>query len=137
MTPVLQEELTGCGIASVAALAGVDYGTARRAAAGLGIYAQDKRLWSDTAHVRRLLDAFGFKAAPGETPFLSWDALPDCCLLAIKWRRIRGRAFWHWTVFLRGEDGPVVLDPKKTLKTNTRRDFGRMKPKWHIPVTKE
>lgn len=137
MIPVLQEEPTGCGIAVVATLAGVEYETARQATAGLGIYARDKSLWSDTAHVRRLLGAFGFRAAPDETPFLSWDALPDCCLLAIKWRLIYGRAFWHWTVFLRGEDGPVVLDPKKTLKTNTRRDFGRMKPKWYIPVAKE
>ena len=137
MNPVVQEEPTGCGIASVAALAGVSYETVRQTAAGLGIHAYDTALWSDTEHVRRLLGAFGLGAAPDERPFSSWEALPDCCLLAIKWRLTGEKAFWHWTVFHRGEDGPVVLDPKKTLQSNIRRDFGRMKPKWHIPVFKE
>ena len=27
-----------------------------------------------------------------------------------------------------------VLDSKKTLRKNRRTDFGRMKPKWFIPV---
>jgi hypothetical protein len=27
-----------------------------------------------------------------------------------------------------------VLDPKKSLQTNRRTDFGRMKPKWYIPL---
>jgi hypothetical protein len=29
---------------------------------------------------------------------------------------------------------PVVLDPKKALRTNTRRDFGRMKPNWFMEI---
>ena len=37
MKPVVQEEKTGCGIASVAMLAGVTYRQARRAAHELGI----------------------------------------------------------------------------------------------------
>jgi hypothetical protein len=62
--------------------------------------------------------------------------LPDLALLAIKWRRVRGRAFWHWVVFWRGPEGPVVLDPKRGLRTNTRTDFGRIRPKWFLAVTK-
>ena len=52
---VIQEERTGCGIASAAAIAGIRYREARADANALGIYAEDQRLWSETAHVRRLL----------------------------------------------------------------------------------
>lgn len=137
MRPVIQEEHTGCGIASVAALAGVSYAQARDTAAGLDIFAADKSLWSDTAYVRRLLKAYGIRVDSRELPFTSWEALPSCSLLAIKWRFRDGRAFWHWTVFERRADGAVVLDPKKALQTNTRRDFGRIRPKWHIPVYRD
>jgi hypothetical protein len=54
MKAVVQAEKTGCGIASVAALAGVSYTRAKAAAISLGIFAQDPRLWSDTAPMRRM-----------------------------------------------------------------------------------
>ena len=60
MKPVVQLEPTGCGIASVAALAGVSYRQAQRVANQLGIFAGDSRLWSETHHVRRLLKEYGF-----------------------------------------------------------------------------
>lgn len=44
--PVVQLERTGCGIASVAVLAGVSYRQAQRMANRLGIFAGDRRLWS-------------------------------------------------------------------------------------------
>jgi ABC-type bacteriocin/lantibiotic exporter with double-glycine peptidase domain len=134
MKPVVQEEITGCGIASVAALAGVSYGEAKAVANRLGIYAADKNLWSDTRYVRTLLKHYGIAARRDETAFRSWDALPDLALLAIKWHLEDGKPFWHWVVYCRGPAGPVVLDPKRGLKANTRRDFGRIKPKWFIPV---
>ena len=134
MKPVVQEDVTGCGIASVAMLAGVSYKQARRAAGRLGISADDPRLWSETGPVRRLLKQYGLRASGKETPFPSWEALPDLALLAIKWHRAGGRAFWHWVVFRRGPQGPVVLDPKLALRRHVRTDFGRMKPKWFLPV---
>ena len=136
MIPVVQEHPSGCGLASVAVLAGVGYDVARGVAESLNIHAHDATLWSDTTYVRTLLASFGLRAAAGERPFTSWDALPDVCLLAIKWRRVAGRAFWHWVVFCRTGGVPVVLDSKKQLKNNVRRDFGRMKPMWYIPVHK-
>ena len=63
MKPVVQLERTGCGIASVAALAGVRYKAAQRSARRLGIVATDERLWSETKHVRRLLAHYGLSAA--------------------------------------------------------------------------
>lgn len=134
MNPVIQEEISGCGIASCAALAGITYAQAKETANALGIYAEDTALWSDTEYVRTLLRALGITVAPTETPFDAWESLPDKALLAIKWHTEQGRPFWHWVVFIRSEQDTVVLDSKKALKTNARRDFGRIKPKWFIRV---
>ena len=134
MRPVVQLDRTGCGIASVAAVAGVSYRRAQRAAKRLGIFAADQRLWSETGSVRRLLRHYRIHAARTEARFVSWEALPDLALLAVKWRTVNGRAFWHWVVFRRGPHGPLVLDSKHSLRTNTRTDFGRMRPKWFIAV---
>ena len=136
MQPVIQEERTGCGIASVAAIAGVSYGESAKLAATLGIHANDSTLWSDTAWVRRLLTAYLLAPWPEEMPFSSWQELPDCALLAIKWRLIAGKPHWHWVVFIRDDQGARVLDSKATLRRHCRRDFGRMHPKWFIAVQK-
>lgn len=134
MKPVTQLEQTGCGIASVAVLAGVSYTAAKQVANQMGIYATDSRLWSDTNHVRQLLKQYRLRASTRELPFVSWDALPDRALLAIKWYRVNGRAFWHWVVFARDGEGAYVLDSRKPLKHHVRRDFRRMKPQWFIEV---
>ena len=137
MKPVVQRERTGCGIAGVATLAGVSYAQAKRAANRLGIFAEDPRLWSETQPVRDLLKHFRIRAANGEAPFVSWAALPDVALLAIKWHRERGTAFWHWVVFWRSPGWAVVLDSKQALRRHARTDFGRMKPKWWIKIERE
>ena len=137
MKPVIQLEWTGCGIAAVATLAGVNYRQAQRVANRLSIAADDPRLWSETGYVRRLLQEFGIRPASTEVPFTSWDALPGLALLAVKWHRERGRPFWHWVVFWRGPHGSVVLDSKRELRNHVRTDFGRMKPKWFIPISQK
>jgi len=135
MEPVIQEETTGCGIAASAALAGISYAEARRKANALGIYAEDTALWSETGHVRKLLREFGIPVSPREIPFESWECLPDKALMAIKWRIEQGRPFWHWVVFVREGGQAKVLDSRKALKSNIRRDFGRIRPKWYIEVS--
>lgn len=134
MEPVIQEETTGCGIAASAVLAGVSYAEARRKANALGIHAADTALWSDTGYVRTLLAEFGITVADREAPFESWEQLPDKALMAIKWRMEQGRPFWHWVVFVREGGEARVLDSKKGLTSNSRRDFGRIKPRWYIEV---
>ena len=134
---VVQQEPTGCGIASVAAIAGLSYARTKAIAGSLGISAHDERLWSGTAHVRGLLGHLGVKAGTSEHPFRSWESLPDLALLSIKWHLEKGRPFWHWVVFVRDVRGARVLDPKKSLRHNVRTDFGRMKPKWFIPIVNE
>lgn len=134
MQPVIQEEKSGCGFASVATLAGVAYTDVKNVANSLGIYAEDRLLWSSTDYVRTLLKEFGVKCSKVETPFSSWDALPNKALLSIKWRKEKDKCFWHWVVSYRNSSGLVVLDPKKALKYNIRKDFGKMHPKWYIKV---
>lgn len=134
MKPVVQQDRTGCGIASVAALTGQNYATVKREAARLGIAVLDTSLWHDTRHVRRLLAHFRLSAGKTEEKFTSWRALPDCALLAIKWHREKDGPAWHWAVFVRDATSVYVLDPKKSLRTHRRTDFGRMKPKWFIRV---
>lgn len=134
MKPVVQKERTGCGIAVSAALAGISYDYAKEVANGLGIHAQDKTLWSETAHVRRLLDYFGIKTSPQEAEFTTWEALPDRALLAIKWREDGAKPLWHWACFVRQNGSPVVWDSSMKLKSPMRFDFWRIKPKWYIAI---
>jgi len=134
MKPVIQEEVTGCAIASAAAIAGLSYGEAKTIANQLGIYAEDATLWSETAHIRTLLNHLGFSTAKDEQPFTGWSDLPDCALLSIKWYLENNKPFWHWVVFVREGGVEYVLDSKKALKQHVRTDFGRMKPKWSIEV---
>lgn len=134
MQPVIQEEATGCAIASAAAIAGISYARARWVAHGLGIRADNPALWSGTGPIRQLLEQLGARAEPGEHPFPGWDALPDCALLATKWHVWRGRPHWHWVVFARVAGRACVLDSKKGLARNLRTDFGRIRPRWYIAV---
>ena len=134
MIAVIQEEKTGCAIASSAAIAGISYKEARRIANGMGVYAEDSVLWSRTNYTRRLLARLGVKVGNKEIPFTNWVSLPNCALLSIKWNLQNGQPFWHWVVFVRDGDRKYVLDSKKSLKSNIRTDFGRMKPKWYIEV---
>ena len=137
MKPVVQEEPTGCGIASAAAIAGLSYGQAKRIAASLGIHAADEALWSNPDHVRRLLRHLGFRTSREEIPFRSWDAHPDLALLATKWHLEHGKPYWHWAVFVRDASGRYVLDSKKALARHRRTDFGRIRPKWFMGVFRQ
>ncbi len=133
--PVVQLEHTGCGIASAAAIVGLSYPEMKSIANSLGIFARDESLWSDTSHVRKMLRHLGVRTHSREVPFHSWEVLPDLALLSIKWHLEKGCPYWHWALFVRENGQSYVLDSKKSLRTNLRTDFGRMRPKWYIPVT--
>lgn len=131
---VVQEEVSGCGIAAAANILGKRYAEMKAIANAMGIHAEDESLWSDTQYVRRLLASGGARAATGETPFVSWEALPDLALLAIKHHQENGRDFWHWVVFERTAGRMHVLDSASYLPSNVRTDFTAMQPKWFIAV---
>lgn len=134
LKPVVQEETTGCGIASAANILGKTYSEMKRVANAMGIHASDESLWSDTRYVRRILSGADVEISPDETPFESWNALPDLALLSIKHHREGGRNFWHWVVFKRIDGQPFVLDSASYLPSNIRTDFDAMQPKWFIEV---
>ncbi len=132
--PVIQEEPTGCGIAAVANILGNTYAQMRAIANGMGIYASDTALWSDTQYVRRLLATACVAASPTEIPFTRWQTLPDLALLPIKHHQEAGKEFWHWVVFKRIDGQAVVLDSASYLEHNIRTDFEQMHPRWFIAV---
>jgi 2-polyprenyl-3-methyl-5-hydroxy-6-metoxy-1,4-benzoquinol methylase len=132
--PVVQEETTGCGIASVANILGKTYSDTKKIANGMGICASDKALWSDTQYVRRMLKALDVDTSDDEIPFSSWDALPDLALLSIKHHQENGKNFWHWVVFKRVDGQSFVFDSASYLSSNLRTDFDNMQPKWYIEV---
>ncbi|RRV03631.1 hypothetical protein EGJ28_23455 [Stutzerimonas xanthomarina] len=133
-TPVIQEESTGCGIASVANILGKTYSEMKVIANGMNIHASDESLWSDTQYVRRMLSNAGVKTSKSEVPFESWQALPDLALLSIKHHQEEDKDFWHWVVFKRIDGQPFVLDSASYLPSNIRQDFEAMQPKWFIEV---
>ena len=129
MKAVIQEEVTGCAIASSAAIAGISYQEAKQVANALGIYADDSALWSEMHYIRTLLKKLGITAANKEQPFTNFQVLPDIALLSTKWHVENGKPYWHWAVFVREANYAYVLDSKKSLKSNVRTDFWCIKPK--------
>ena len=117
MKPIIQEEITGCAIASSAAIAGVSYAEAKEIANGIGIYADDPALWSETNYIRQLLKQFGVETDSKEIPFVNWESLPNVALLSTKWHLEENKPFWHWAVFVRERNKSYVLDSKKSLTT--------------------
>lgn len=134
LRPVVQEEATGCGIASVANILGKTYAEMKRIANAMGIYASDKSLWSETRHVRRMLASSGIETSEREIPFESWERLPGLALLSIKHHQEGDKNFWHWVVFKRAEGKAAVLDSASYLPSNVRTDFNEMQPAWFIEV---
>lgn len=110
LKPVVQEEPSGCGIASVANILGKTYQEMKTRANAMGIYAEDKSLWSDTQYVRRMLSSARVETSPTEVAFESWSKLPDLALLSIKHHQEDGKNFWHWVLFKRVNGQPFVLD---------------------------
>ena len=134
MKSIIQQETTGCAIACAAAISGLSYIEAKTVANGLGIVADDTTLWSETGYIRKLFGTLDIQLGSKEVPFESWGLLPNCALLSIKWHLEKDKPYWHWVLFIREDEQAYILDSKKSLKSNVRTDFGRIKPKWYIEV---
>ncbi len=132
-TIVIQEDVTGCGIACAAMLAGKTYHAAKKRGKNLGIFPDDRNLYSDIFDLRMLLESYNIRIGK-KVPFSNWKALPSTAIVAINYKADIESPTWHWAVFHRGDSGPVVLDPSRRLKSNVRTDLGKLKPKWYIPV---
>jgi len=100
----------------------------------MGIYAEDKLLWSDTQYVRKMLSYAGVETSSDEVSFESWSTLPDLALLSIKHHQMDGKNFWHWVAFKCVGGERFVQDSANYLPSNVRTDFNEMQPKWFIGV---
>ena len=134
MKAIVQQEETGCGIACIATLVQQPYIVIKAVANSLGIFATDRRLYSDTSYIRQLLAHYRLKTSDKELAFDNWQTLPDLALLASKYHIKSGIAYWHGSVFYRSQNKAVVLDPDANLAHNCRTDFENIWVHWYIAV---
>ena len=134
MKGVIQEEESGCGIASVANIVGLPYQEVKQKAKEMGIFAEDKQLYSDTEYISRLLAEYNIETSKKECAFTSWEHLPDLALLAVKYHKVENIPFWHWVVFKRIDSKITLLDSADTTNKNSRVDLLATKPEWYIQL---
>lgn len=130
---VVQEDTTGCGIACAAMLAGKTYHAAKKRAKGLGLFPDDRTLYSDICDLRPLLESYNIRLGK-KVPFRNWKEVPSPAIVAIKYRDGVDASSWHFAVFHEGDSGPSVLDPSRRLRCNARTDLGKIRPQWYVPV---
>lgn len=136
MKAVIQEETTGCAIASSAAIAGLSYQQVKHIANNLGIFAEHTSLWSSDHSIRKILSELGFQTGT-LTDFTRWERLPELALLSTNWHLKDNTPYWHWVVFVREDDQPYLLDSKPSLTENKLSNFEKTDVKWFIPVYKK
>ena len=129
MTPVKQEHRTSCGIAAVATLLGESYKDIMTLAKRTIWNGRKRgRFYTTTEHIKTLLEKSGVPTGP-KTKTDCWAEIPSLSIVAIN-PRSNGRK-WHWVVFRKTPNGPLVLDPNGGYPRN---DFGQMKPFFYIPL---
>ncbi|MGC9208200.1 hypothetical protein, partial [Acidithiobacillus sp.] len=89
--------------------------------------------YTGTKHLKDLGKIFDIELGNKRRQFNGFQNLPEMAILAINYKEDLGT--WHWVVYRRTSSDEFVYDPKKNIKTNKRRDFGRIKAKWFLPVT--
>ena len=132
MRIVKQDDPTGCGIACIAMLAGTDYSSVKELAVKQIEFDNSVTFYTDTNDLKKLGKNFNIELGE-QRDFKSFQELPEIAILAINYNKNSER--WHWVVYRRNSNDEFVCDPRKTIKTDKRRDFGRIKAKWFVPVT--
>jgi ABC-type bacteriocin/lantibiotic exporter with double-glycine peptidase domain len=127
---ILQEDTTGCGLACVAMVTGSTYAKVKAAAIRLGIAARGEPCYTVANDLARLMREFGMHPSK-EKMITSWPPLKHPSIVAIN---LQKNGNWHWVVYVPGDDGGHVFDPKKSIKTVRRTDFSRMRPRSYIPM---
>ncbi len=90
--------------------------------------------YTGTKDIRELGGHFNNKVGKRRRKFKSFDALPDTAILAINYKEKSDT--WHWVVYIRTANDEFIYDPRKEIKTDKRRDFGRFKASWYLCVNK-
>ena len=139
MRRIIQKDTTGCGIACVAMLTRQPYSKIKELLLKMPGFTEDDYFYTDASDLRALvLAASKHKVilAKRMRKFTCWSNIPDKSLLAIKYKKGKNKqkSRWHWVVFNRINNSEYVVDPSKSVETNKRTDFIKIKVKWHLPV---
>lgn len=132
MRRVKQGDPTGCGLACIAMITNNDYNKVRALAVRELGFDDSGTFYTNTKHLRDLANNFQIELGKKRRQFKSFERLPDTAILAINYKEELDT--WHWVVYHRTSTDQFVYDPKKNIKTNKRRDFGRIKARWFLPV---
>ena len=129
---IIQEDSSGCGLACIAMLAKTSYKNVKKIALKKLEFSPSGPFYTDTNDLRKLAKHFGIELGQKRVPVKCLDRLPKLAILAINYQKRKNT--WHWVLYVKEENDKFVYDPKKTIKTEKRRDFGRMKPRWYVLV---
>lgn len=121
MRRVVQQDSTGCGIACVAMLAGKTYVQVRKLALEILSLEEGDPFYTGTKDLVSLGERYNLKIGVRRRKFKAFEALPDKAILAINYKQ--NTDTWHWVVFHRTAKEPYVLDPKKSIKKDKRKDL--------------
>ncbi len=131
---IVQKDRTGCGLACIAMLAECEYSQVKKAYLELFERASNDEYYTRAPDLRKLGQAFSLDIGGRRRKFKNFQDLPKLAILAINYREDEGT--WHWVVFCRTADEKFVLDPKKSVKSERRTDFGRLakNTRWFVSV---
>lgn len=127
MKRVVQQDSTGCGIACIAMLAGKTYAEVRKYALKTLSLDECGPFYTNTNDLVKLGNQYELNVGVRRRKFKSFDILPDKAILAINYKENTNT--WHWVVFHRTSSEQYVLDPKKSIKNNKRKDLARIASK--------
>lgn len=134
MNLIIQQETTGCAIASVANIVNLPYAQVQQRANALGIFASDTTLFSATKHIVKLLASYKLDTKE-KIAFTSWQQLPDTALVALNYHQENNVFIWHWAVFKRQDQQELILDSAVVQQGIARQDLHNMHPKWFIQIS--
>lgn len=116
---VFQDDLTGCGLACVAMIAGVSYREVRKIAIDHGIFYSGNDSGVSAEDVKKLLKLFDLDTSI-RNGITDWKRVPQVGVLGINDSRP------HWVVAVRTREDCFLIDPSSHINQKRRRDFGRI-----------
>jgi ABC-type bacteriocin/lantibiotic exporters, contain an N-terminal double-glycine peptidase domain len=137
MKTIIQEDSYGCGIACIAMITGKSYRDIKnRHVDDIRRRYGDNRDSIDISVMRLIISQYGINL-PEDRDFDDWEEIVSSdeqkdCLVAINCRGSGYNAEYHWVVY--DGEAEFVRDPNNTIKKHERRDFGKMKPYFYMPI---
>ncbi|BBD08494.1 cysteine peptidase family C39 domain-containing protein [Desulfovibrio ferrophilus] len=136
---IIQSDVNGCGLACVAMVTNHTYAEVRKKAFEKLTGLAKNGYLTTSRDVKSLLNIFGFEGSRLiRFSFKNISKIPDLCLFKINRHfDAEGVEYWHWVVFVRDDREMYILDPKKSIRTNKRKDWGRMNVVSYMSISKQ